>query len=114
MPPPRARPLSALAGTCRTLPAFASLSLPVNWDVMYVDPPASAIVARSVARSHASSPMRLGRTASPSVSKSATGTFTGLPPSTFSDTISRGTSWSTTLAGPSGVCTVAFCLGRGR
>ena len=61
---------------------------------------------------HASSPTRFGRfEPSSGGSKSASGTFTGFSPMIFSDTISRGTSRSTTFAGPSGVSTVAFCLG---
>ena len=77
----------------RTLAPSASLSAPVNWLVekMSASPPMSP---RSlVASSQASSPTALGRIApSGAGSNSDRGTFTGFSPSTFSDTISRGTS----------------------
>ena len=90
------------------------MSEPVSWmeeanaDASPTDP----IVARAQASSHAASPTDFGRLApSSGGSKSESGTFTGFSPSTLSDTTSRGTSKSTTLAGPAGVCTWEFCLG---
>ena len=74
--------------------------------------PAAPAAVRALATSHASSPTAFGRVEpSSGGSKSASGTFTGFSPSTLSDTVSRGTSRSTTFAGPAGVSTVEFCLG---
>ena len=74
--------------------------------------PATPITACVVASSQASCPTRFGRfEPSSGGSKSASGTRTGFSPSTLSDTISRGTSKSTTFAMPAGVSTCEFCLG---
>ena len=95
----------------RTLPASASLSLPVNWSVEKSALDMNSGSSGAFASSHASCPIVFGRVPSSGASKAERGTRTGFSPSRRTDTISRGTSKSTTFAGPSGVFTVAFCLG---